>query len=120
MRKIKDFCSNHPMLVVCFFQITFYLCKYIYNRYYKEYKDVKAIDLVWKNNITGLKGLIDSKGDINVCKEPGATPIYVSIQNKKYEMLKILLKAGGNPNTGIKNINTPLEFATINDDIKKY
>ena len=106
------------MILVCLIQITYFLCKYIYNRYYKEYKDTEAIDLVWENDITGLRNLIDSKGDINICDEPGSTPIYIAAQNKNYEILKLLLKSKGNPNTGLKNFNTPLEYALKKNDIK--
>ncbi|VUZ51175.1 unnamed protein product [Hymenolepis diminuta] len=73
--------------------------------------DINWIELISENKIDEIVTLLKNGADPNWTNFYGATPLMLAAQFESEEILKILLKMGGNPRVGDKDGNIALHYA---------
>lgn len=67
-----------------------------------EYVEFKEDDLSENMREKTIDVLLENKGDINLCRKDGASPLYVACQRGHVETAKRLLEKGADINLGLK------------------
>lgn len=65
-----------------------------------------------------LEALVTAKADMNLKSDQGATPLFVSLQNRHHGCTEVLLKHGADPNTTTSDGTSVLSVAIFDGDVE--
>jgi hypothetical protein len=74
------------------------LGQYTIQETYQDPKVVALVEAAWRGDATKVAKLAAEGADVNSVGKDGATPLMWALNNKSFEGVEALLKAGANPN----------------------
>ncbi len=81
----------------------------------QDYKGIPLLfELITRDDVEGIKLLIENGADINSHNKQGDTPLHLAVMNRKINTTKLLIENGADINSHNEQDNTPFHLAVMN------